>query len=122
MKLYTKDHEWVVIDGNFATFGITGHAQEQLGDIVYIELPEVGKALAKGAEAAVVESVKAASEVYAPVAGTVAEVNDRLTSDPGLVNRESETGGWFIRLEVGPNVAIAGLMDDVAYQEFLQKA
>ena len=120
MKLYTKDHEWVVIDGDVATFGISDHAQDQLGDIVFVEVPEVGRKLDKGAEAAVVESVKAASEVYAPLAGEVIAANTRLADDPGLVNLEPETGGWFAKLKVAADVDTSELMDEAAYEAFVQ--
>lgn len=120
MKLYTKDHEWVTIDGDVATFGITTYAQEQLGDVVFVEVPDVGKKLAKGAEAAVVESVKAASEVYAPLDGEVIESNSRLGDDPGLVNLEPETAGWFAKIRLAPGVDTSDLMDEDAYQAFVQ--
>ena len=119
MKLYTKDHEWVAIDGDVATFGITDHAQGQLGDIVFVEVPEVGRTVDKGAEAAVVESVKAASEVYAPVAGEVIEANTKLGDDPGLVNLEPESGGWFAKLRVAADVDTSDLMDEAAYRAFV---
>jgi glycine cleavage system H protein len=119
MKLYTKDHEWVVIDGDVATFGITDHAQGQLGDIVFVEVPEVGRRLDKGGEAAVVESVKAASEVYAPLAGEVIEANTKLGDDPGLVNLEPETGGWFAKLKIEAGADTADLMDQAAYEAFV---
>ena len=95
-KLYTKDHEWVSMDGEIATVGISNYAQDQLGDVVYVELPEKGAAVEKGAEAAVVESVKAASEVYAPIAGQVIEVNTAIGDDPSLVNKDAEGEGWFL--------------------------
>ena len=120
MKLYTKDHEWVVIDGDVATFGITTYAQEQLGDVVFVEVPDVGKQLDKGDEAAVVESVKAASEVYAPLPGEVIEANRKLTDDPGLVNLEPETGGWFAKLRLAPGTDTSELMDEDAYGAFVQ--
>mgnify|MGYP001365141539 CR=1 FL=1 len=120
MKLYTKDHEWVVIDGDIATFGITTYAQDQLGDVVFVEVPDIGKTLDKGSEAAVVESVKAASEVYAPLAGEVVEANTRLADDPGLVNLEPETGGWFARLRLPAGTDTSDLMDEAAYQAFVQ--
>ena len=120
MKLYTKDHEWVVIDGDVATFGITTYAQDQLGDVVFVEVPDVGKTLEKGDEAAVVESVKAASEVYAPLAGEVIEANTRLADDPGLVNLEPETGGWFAKLRIAAGTDTSELLDEDAYQAFVQ--
>jgi glycine cleavage system H protein len=120
MKLYTKDHEWIVLDGDVATVGITTYAQEQLGDVVFVELPDVGKALEKGGEAAVVESVKAASEVYAPLDGEVIEANGKLADDPGLVNLEPETGGWFVKMKVAAGVDTSDLMDEAAYEAFVQ--
>jgi glycine cleavage system H protein len=120
MKLYTKDHEWIVIDGDTATFGITTYAQDQLGDVVFVELPDPGKKLVKGGEAAVVESVKAASEVYAPLDGEVIEANRTLTDDPGLVNLEPETAGWFVKIRLAPGVDTSDLLDEAAYQAFVQ--
>ena len=120
MKLYTKDHEWIVLEGEVATFGITTYAQEQLGDVVFVELPDAGRALTKGAEAAVVESVKAASEVYAPLDGEVIEANAKLSDDPGLVNLEPETGGWFVKMKVAAGVDTSDLMDETAYEAFVQ--
>lgn len=120
MKLYTKDHEWIAIDGDVATVGITGYAQEQLGDVVFVELPDAGKALVKGGEAAVVESVKAASEVYAPLDGEVIEANARLADDPSLVNLEPETGGWFLKMRLPAGVDTSELMDQAAYEAFVQ--
>jgi glycine cleavage system H protein len=120
MKLYTKDHEWIVIEGDVATFGITTYAQDQLGDVVFVELPDAGKKLTKGGEAAVVESVKAASEVYAPVDGEVIEANRTLADDPGLVNLEPETGGWFAKIKLAPDVDTSDLLDEAAYEAFVQ--
>ena len=97
---YTNEHEWIRVDGDTATVGISPYAQEQLGDVVFVELPEIGKAVEKGKEAAVVESVKAASEVYAPVSGEVVAVNDALTKDPALVNRSPTGDGWFLKLRL----------------------
>lgn len=118
MTLYTKDHEWVLIDGATATVGISVHAQAQLGDVVFVELPEVGRALAAGESAAVVESVKAASEVYSPVAGVVTEINQALVDNPALVNEDAEGGAWFYKLAVEGTPDTAALMDAVAYKEF----
>lgn len=117
---YTREHEWIRLEGDIATVGISDYAQDQLGDIVFVELPEVGKALRKGAEAAVVESVKAASEIYAPVAGEVTEVNAAVGDDPALVNSEPEGAGWFLKLRVSDPSEFAELMDTDAYQSFLQ--
>ena len=120
MKLYTKDHEWVAIDGDVATVGITTYAQGQLGDVVFVELPDVGKQLTKGGEAAVVESVKAASEVYAPLDGEVVEANEKLADDPALVNLEPETGGWFLKMKLPAGTDTSELMDEAAYEAFVQ--
>ncbi|MFN0193553.1 MAG: glycine cleavage system protein GcvH [Aestuariivirga sp.] len=116
---YSKDHEWISMDGDIATIGITEHAQEQLGDVVFVELPKVGKVVEKGKEAAVVESVKAASEVYAPVSGSVVEVNKELEGDPGLVNREAEKGAWFMKVRINDKAELAELMDKAAYDKFV---
>lgn len=112
---YTEDHEWIAVDGDTATIGITDHAQEQLGDLVYVELPEIGRSLKQGDEAAVVESVKAASDVYAPVSGEVVAVNGELSGDPALVNREAESGGWLMKVKLSDTSEIDALMDRDAY-------
>jgi len=117
---YTKDHEWVRIDGDVATVGITEHAQEQLGDVVFVELPEPGRTVAKAEQAAVVESVKAASEIYAPVGGEVTEGNAALVEDPALVNRGAEGDGWFFKLRVADAGEAEGLMDRAAYDAYLE--
>ncbi|MEW5423073.1 glycine cleavage system protein GcvH [Amorphus sp. 3PC139-8] len=119
VKRFTQDHEWLDIDGHVATVGITNYAQIQLGDVVFVELPEVGKTLAKGDEAAVVESVKAASEVYAPVSGEVIEVNTALPDAPDMVNKEPEEGGWFVKIRFEDEAEVANLMDETGYQTFL---
>jgi glycine cleavage system H protein len=120
-KLYTTDHEWLQIgEDGLATIGITQHAQNALGDIVFVELPEPGRSVAKGDGCAVVESVKAASDIYAPLAGKVLEVNELLTDDPSLVNRDPEDEAWFFRMELADPDAMAALMDDEAYQGFLE--
>ena len=111
---YTKDHEWIRLDGDVATVGITEHAQNALGDIVYVELPEIGRAVTKGGEAAVVESVKAASDVYAPVAGDVVAINDALTSSPELVNQDAYAA-WLFRLRPSDTNALANFLDAAAY-------
>lgn len=116
---YSKDHEWVKIEGDTATIGITEHAQEQLGDVVFVELPEVGKTVKKGGEAAVVESVKAASEVYAPLSGEVVAVNSELAGDPGLVNRSAEKDAWFMKVRLSSPGEIEELMDKAAYDRFV---
>ena len=121
MSLYfTKDHEWVRVDGDSATVGISDHAQAALGDIVFAEVPEAGRILAKGDEAAVVESVKAASDVYAPVSGTVTEANAALGDDPALANREPEEGGWFFKLTLSDPSELDGLMDEPAYRAWCE--
>jgi glycine cleavage system H protein len=119
MKRYTKDHEWISLEGDVGTVGISQYAQEQLGDVVYVELPKVGKTVAKGAEAAVVESVKAASEVYAPVGGEVVAVNDALGETPAAVNEEAEGKGWFLKLKVSDPKELDGLMSEDDYKAFL---
>ena len=120
MTHYTKDHEWIAPKGAEATVGISNYAQEQLGDVVFVELPAIGKKLKKGDVAAVVESVKAASEVYAPVSGEVIAVNDALTGDPALVNRSAEGDGWFVRLRVTDQKELGGLMDAASYKSFVE--
>ena len=120
MTLYfTKDHEWLRVEGDVATFGITGYAQEQLGDVVFVELPAVGKTVAQGGDAAVVESVKAASDVYAPVSGEIVAVNDKLVDEPSLVNSAPEGEGWFAKLKLGNSGELDALMDAAAYQAYL---
>lgn len=117
---YSKDHEWVVLgDDGLATIGITDHAQNALGDIVFVELPEPGRNVATGEACAVVESVKAASDVYAPLAGTVAEVNQAIVDEPALVNSGAEGEGWFFKLRLSDVAAVSGLLDRAAYDEFL---
>lgn len=117
---YTREHEWIRVEGNVGTVGISNHAQEQLGDIVYVELPEVGRDVKKGEQAAVVESVKAASEVYAPASGRVVEVNGELADRPELVNQDAEGAGWFFRLELADPSELDDLMDADAYRAFLE--
>ena len=116
---YSKDHEWVRVDGDVGTVGISDYAQEQLGDVVYVELPEVGTTVAQNEEAAVVESVKAASEVYAPVSGEVVEVNQALEDDPALVNGDPTGEGWFLKLRISAPGELDGLMDEAAYAEYV---
>ncbi|WP_043361052.1 glycine cleavage system protein GcvH [Belnapia sp. F-4-1] len=116
---YTQDHEWVRADGDAATIGITDHAQNALGDVVFVDLPEVGREVAAGEAIAVVESVKAASDVYAPIAGRIVEVNSALTDDPGLINREPTGEGWFFKIEPADAGAVAALMDESAYAAFV---
>jgi glycine cleavage system H protein len=121
MSLYfTQEHEWIRVEGDIATVGISNHAQEQLGDIVFAEVPEAGKALSKGQEAAVVESVKAASDVYAPVSGEVVEANAALGEAPETVNASPEAAGWFAKVKVANPAEIDALMDRASYEAFLQ--
>jgi glycine cleavage system H protein len=116
---YTKDHEYIRLDGDVATVGITEHAQEQLGDIVFVELPAIGKQVEQGAEAAVVESVKAASEIYAPVSGEVVEVNSALEGEPAKVNADPLGEGWFLKLKIRDKSQFDALMREAQYNEFL---
>lgn len=116
---FTKDHEWVVLEGDVATIGITAYAAEQLGDVVFVEVPEAGKAVKKGDGLAVVESVKAASDVYAPISGEVIEGNTGLSDTPETVNAEPESAGWFAKLKVADSSEFDGLMDRAAYEDFL---
>jgi glycine cleavage system H protein len=116
---YTKDHEWIRLDGDVATVGISEHAQNALGDIVYVELPEIGKEVEKGGEAAVVESVKAASDVYAPVSGQVVAINDQLDGAPATINEDAEGKGWFFRLKLTDPGQLDELMSAEQYKEYL---
>ena len=127
-RYFTKEHEWIEVSGDvgargdqqpIGTCGITTYAQEMLGDVVFVDLPVVGKQLTKGGDAAVVESVKAASDVYAPVSGTVTETNADLEADPALVNSGAETGGWFFKVALGDLTELDGLMDEAAYKSFV---
>ena len=121
MSLYfTKEHEWIRVEGDTATVGISNHAQEALGDIVFVEVPEGGRRVSKGQEAAVVESVKAASDVYAPVSGEVTEGNQAVADDPALVNRDPEGDGWFFKIRLGDTSELDGLMDETAYREWVK--
>lgn len=121
MSLYfTKDHEWIRIDGDTATVGISDHAQEQLGDIVFAEVPETGRHLSKGQEAAVVESVKAASDVYSPVSGEVVDGNSKVADDPSIVNSDPEGEGWFFKLKLDDSSELDGLMDEGAYRDWVK--
>ena len=117
---YTKEHEWVRVDGGVATIGITDYAAEQLGDVVFVELPKVGKAVDKGGEAAVVESVKAASEVYAPISGEVVEVNGAIEGEPAKVNAEPMGAGWFIKLKVKNAAEVSALMTEAQYRDYVK--
>ena len=121
MSLYfTKDHEWIRVEGETATVGISDHAQEALGDIVFAEVPEAGRQVSKGQEAAVVESVKAASDVYAPVSGEVLEGNPAVADDPAVINRDAEGEGWFFKLKLADPGELDGLMDEGAYRDWVK--
>ena len=117
---YTDQHEWLSVEGGVATVGITRHAAEQLGDVVFVELPSTGKSLTAKGEAAVVESVKAASDVYAPVSGDVTEANDAIVAEPSKVNEDPEGEGWFFKLRLANEGELAGLMDKAAYDAFVE--
>ena len=120
MSLYfTREHEWIRVEGDSATIGISNHAQEALGDIVFAEVPEAGKQVSKGEEAAVVESVKAASDVYAPVSGEVTEGNPAIADDPAIINRDPEGEGWFFKLKLSDPGELEGLLDEAAYREWV---
>ncbi|HUP67503.1 MAG TPA: glycine cleavage system protein GcvH [Sphingomicrobium sp.] len=117
---FTKDHEWIDVDGDTATVGISSHAQQALGDIVFAEVPEAGRKVSKGQEAAVVESVKAASDVYAPVSGEVVESNQALADDPSIINSDPQGAGWFFKLKLADPSELEGLMDEAAYGEWVK--
>lgn len=119
MLRFTEDHEWIRVEGDIGTIGISAYAQEQLGDIVFVDLPAIGKKVAKGDEAAVVESVKAASEVYAPVGGEVTEVNAALADAPATINEDAMGRGWFLKLRIADKSDLDGLMDEAAYAKFV---
>jgi glycine cleavage system H protein len=118
---FTRDHEWIRLDGDIAVVGITDFAQSQLGDVVYVELPEIGRRVEQGKEAAVVESVKAASEVYAPVSGEVVEVNETLTAEPAKVNADAMGEGWFLKLRLADPKELDGLLDEDSYRKFVEE-
>jgi len=118
---FTRDHEWIRLDGELAVVGVTDYAQSQLGDVVYVELPEIGRRVEKGKEVAVVESVKAASEVYAPASGEIAEVNEALAVDPAKVNADPMGEGWFLKLRLTDLKELEGLLDEAAYQQFIEQ-
>ncbi len=118
-RYFTDEHEWIDVEGETATVGITDYAQEQLGDIVFVELPDVGAILDKGGDAAVVESVKAASDVYSPITGEVTEANSALEDEPALVNSSADEEGWFFRMTLSDRDELEGLMDDKAYKAFV---
>jgi glycine cleavage system H protein len=115
--LYTADHEWLRIEGDVATIGVTDYAQSQLGDVVFVELPKAGRSLKKADPAAVVESVKAASDVYAPISGEVLEVNDALAAEPALVNSDAPGKAWFFKMKIADRRELEGLMDEAAYKK-----
>ena len=117
---YTKEHEWISVEGDMATIGITDHAQEQLGDIVFVELPEIGNDVAQGDEACVVESVKAASEVYAPISGEIVEANGVLGENSALVNEDAEGAAWFMKIKMSNKGELDDLMDKAAYEAFVE--
>ncbi|WP_439515088.1 glycine cleavage system protein GcvH [Oceanibaculum nanhaiense] len=119
-RKYTEDHEWVEIAGDIATVGITDYAQQQLGDVVFVELPAAGKKVTKGGEAAVVESVKAASEVYAPLTGEVTETNADLEAAPGTVNEDPHGKGWFFKMKLNDKGELDGLMDEAGYKAYVE--
>ena len=118
-RFFTEEHDWIEVNGDIPTVGITDYAQEQLGDIVFVELPMPGTRVDRGGEAAVVESVKAASDVYAPVSGEVVGVNEQLEDEPSLVNESAETGGWFFQLRLSDTAELQGLMNEEAYQAYI---
>lgn len=120
-KKYTKDHEWIVLEGDIATVGITDYAQAQLGDVVFVETPEAGLSVSKGDDAAVVESVKAASEVYAPVSGEVVEGNGDLDGNPALVNEDADNAGWFFKMKIANAGELDELMDEAAYEAYVKE-
>lgn len=120
MLKFSKDHEWLAVEGDTATVGITKHATEQLGDVVFVEVPEVGRKVAAGDACAVVESVKAASDVYAPVAGEVIAANGDIAANPASVNEDPEGAGWFFKLKLANPADLAGLMDRAAYDQFVK--
>ena len=122
IERFTRDHEWIRVDGGVATVGITDHAQNQLGDIVFVELPEAGRRAAAGEAVAVVESVKAASDVFTPLSGEVVEVNGDLVDRPALVNEDAEGKAWFFKIKVADEAELAALMDRTAYQAFVKES
>ncbi|GGC97056.1 glycine cleavage system protein GcvH [Aquisalinus flavus] len=120
MKKFTEDHEWVSVDGDIATVGITAHAAEQLGDVVFVELPDVGKSFGQKDEMAVVESVKAASDVYAPISGEIVEVNNDIVDEPAKVNDDPDGAAWFVKIKLSDASELDKLMDEAAYKEFVK--
>ena len=120
-KKYTKDHEWILIENNIGTVGITNHAQESLGDIVFIELPEIGKIVKTGSEVSVVESVKAASDIYSPLDGKIIDINNKLKDDPSIVNQDAENDGWFFKIEISDSIDEDKLMSLEQYNKFIEE-
>ncbi len=120
-KKYTKDHEWILIENNIGTVGITNHAQESLGDIVFIELPEIGKIVKTGSEVSVVESVKAASDIYSPIDGKIIDINNKLKDDPSIVNQDAENEGWFFKIEISDSIDEDKLMSLEQYNKFIEE-
>ena len=120
-KKYTKDHEWIKLDGDIATVGITNHAQESLGDIVFVELPPIGKVVKAGGEVSVIESVKAASDIYSPVEGEIKETNKELNKDASLINKEAESNGWIFKIKISDTSHLDNLMSFSDYEEFLKQ-
>ena len=118
---YSEDHEWITVEGDIGTVGISNFAQEQLGDVVFVELPDIGKSVSQDDEAAVVESVKAASEIYSPVTGEVVAVNEGLVDEPGAVNGDPLGGGWFFKIKITDASQLDGLMDETAYADFVKE-
>lgn len=116
---FTEDHEWIRVEGDIAVVGITDHAQEQLGDLVFVELPDIGRTVSKGDDAVVVESVKAASDVYSPISGEISEVNDAVSADPTVINSSAETDGWLFKLKVSDSAELDGLMNEEAYRQMV---
>ena len=121
-NIFTKEHEWIVIDGTSSTIGITQYAQEQLGDVVHVDLPEIGKTVIAGDEMAVVESVKAASELFSPVSGKVSEVNNMIINNPSIINSSPEDEGWFIKMEMTNKSELEDLMDETSYMKLLKES
>ncbi|KAF2958065.1 glycine cleavage system protein H [Thermotoga sp. Ku-13t] len=121
MKKFAKTHEWVEVEGNLAVVGISNHAQEKLGDVVYVDLPQVGKIVKKGEAFMSVESVKAASDIYAPVSGKIVEVNEKLSNQPELINKDAEGEGWLVKIEMSDPAELSNLLDEESYRRFCEE-
>lgn len=121
MKKFAKTHEWVKVDGNLAIVGISNHAQEKLGDVVYVDLPQVGKVVKKAEAFMSVESVKAASDIYAPVSGKIVEVNEKLSNQPELINKDAEGEGWLVKIEMSDPSELSDLLDEESYRKFCEE-